>query len=63
MKRNIGWFEPVVATGQVGGPGTFWEGHKFELFRGPHWLVRIRAEWYLIGYPYRRVYIKRAEAK
>lgn len=33
--------------------GVFWDGPTYELCRGPHWWVRLRAELHLIRYPYR----------
>jgi hypothetical protein len=45
-------------TGQVGGPGTFWEGYTYPLGAYPFfWMAWLRAWFHVIWWPYRAAYI------
>lgn len=52
-------FSPrYLITGQVGGPGTFWEGYTIEVGRSRWlWMAKLRGWLYLQRYPCRAIYI------
>jgi len=48
-------------VGQVGGPGTYWDGYTYDLGSFPFfWMARLRARIHVLRWPYRVAHIVNA---